>query len=152
MILALAAGVLLAPWQASAEPGFATVAVNMRAGPGTSFPVLQVIPAGARLDIVGCLSDYDWCDVSWGNARGWVAGSYLEARLDRRRVPVLRGRPPVVGFDFNRYWDDHYRGRSFYSHRDQWHSRYQGRTQGRGPGPFGPAWDTPITGETPRYR
>ena len=141
--MALLCGVLLAPLPASAESGFASVSLNLRAGPGTAFPVLLVIPAGARLDIVGCLAAYDWCDVAWGNNRGWVAGRYLQARLNRQPVPLHRRQPPVTAFDFPRYWDDHYRHRPFYQHRDryQWAPGQPVGTSGNRTDPLGPPSD-----------
>lgn len=118
--MALVIGFLLAPLPAGAESGFASASVNMRAGPGTGYPVLLVIPGGARLDIVGCLANYSWCDVSWGRTRGWVYGRYLQDRRTWRSVPLNRSRFGTTTFDFNNYWADHYRNRSFYRHRDRW--------------------------------
>ena len=68
--MALLCGTLLIPVSASAEQGFASTSVNLRAGPGTGYPVIAVIPGGARVNIVGCLSNYAWCDVAWGRNRG----------------------------------------------------------------------------------
>jgi uncharacterized protein YraI len=49
--------VLAAPATALAARGEATTNVNMRAGPGTEYPAVSLIPADARIDIHGCLKD-----------------------------------------------------------------------------------------------
>lgn len=134
--LALLCAVLLAPLPASADTGFASATVHLRAGPGTHYPIIGVIPRGSRLGILGCLSAYDWCDVTWGRERGWVSGRYLQAAMQARPVPLRRHTPPVTSFDFPRYWSDHYQSRPFYSHRD----RYQGY---RGPSMGVPGHRTP---------
>jgi uncharacterized protein YraI len=53
---------------------------NMRAGPGTNFPLVVSIPAGATGLVVGqCRSPQDrrsahpWCEVSWRGHRGWTS-------------------------------------------------------------------------------
>ena len=118
--MALLCGTLLIPVSASAEQGFASTSVNLRAGPGTGYPVIAVIPGGARVNIVGCLSNYAWCDVAWGRNRGWVYGRYLQDRATWRSAPLNRGRFGTTDFNFNNYWADHYRTRPFYQHRDRW--------------------------------
>ncbi len=123
ILLVLLCGALLVPFAASAETGFASTRVNLRAGPGTHYPVLAVVPSMASVHILGCLDGYSWCDVTWGVTRGWVSARYL--RTDRYgRSVFLRHGPPVTGFDFNNYWTSHYRDRPFYSHRDRWHPRH----------------------------
>ncbi|HEY8614524.1 MAG TPA: SH3 domain-containing protein [Roseomonas sp.] len=62
---------------ASAAPGFATGTVNLRAGPGITYPQVTVVPAGAPVEIFGCLQGYSWCDVGFGQVRGWVSANYL---------------------------------------------------------------------------
>ncbi len=128
ILLALVCGALLVPLQASADSGFSSTRVNLRAGPGTDYPVLAVVPGYAQVNIHGCLDGYSWCDVNWGVTRGWVAARYL--RLDRYgRSVYQRHGPPLTAFNFNNYWTSHYRDRPFYSHRDRWH-RYHRATMG----------------------
>lgn len=121
------------PAIADAAEGYATSNVNMRSGPSTSYPAVTVIPAGAPLEINGCLADVPWCDVSFVGGRGWVAGQYVQAVYQQRRVYVGPEyyRPlgiPTVVFNFDNYWDRYYRGRDFYRDRDRWR-------RGPGPGP-----------------
>lgn len=84
-----AAGLLmLAPAIAEAAEGYSTANVNMRAGPSTRYPAVAVIPAGSSIEIRGCLSDVNWCDVEFYGGRGWVSGQYVQALYQQRRVYV----------------------------------------------------------------
>jgi len=121
--LAVSAGAL--PAVAEAAAAFSTANVNMRSGPSTRYPAVIVVPAGSRVDIRGCMSSANWCDVAFAGYRGWVSGSYLQTTYSQRRVSVgpQYYRPlgiPTVTFSIGRYWDDHYRGRPFYRDRDRW--------------------------------
>lgn len=120
-ILALAATAMLASstW-ASAQEAFTTGDVNMRAGPGSRYPVVTTIPENREVFIHGCLSNWDWCDVSWRRNRGWVFSDYLEALYRSRRIAFDEYRSyvdiPFVRFGFG-YWDRYYRDRPWY---DDW--------------------------------
>ncbi len=121
--LAASAGGL--PAVAEAASAFSTANVNMRSGPNTQYPAVIVIPSGSRVNIQGCLSSANWCDVAFAGYRGWVSGSYLQTTYSQRRVNVgpQYYRPlgiPTVTFSIGRYWDDHYRSRPFYRDRDRW--------------------------------
>ena len=121
-----AAGLLmLAPAIAQAAEGYSTANVNMRAGPSTQYPAVAVIPAGSSVEIRGCLSDVNWCDVEFYGGRGWVSGQYVQALYQQRRVYVgpQYYRPlgiPMIRFSVNNYWDRYYRNRDFYRDRDRW--------------------------------
>jgi uncharacterized protein YraI len=112
------------PGAAAAANAYATGNVNLRAGPSTDYPVVITVSVGAPVNLHGCLSGYNWCDVSWGGTRGWVSGSYLQTVYQERRVllPAYATRVdvPVISFSFGTYWDQNYRGRSFYRDRDRW--------------------------------
>ncbi len=121
--LAVSAGGL--PAVAEAASAFSSANVNMRSGPSTRYPAVIVIPSGSRVNVQGCLSSANWCDVAYAGYRGWVSGSYLQTSYSQRRVRVAPQyyRPlgiPTVSFSIGRYWDDHYRGRPFYRDRDRW--------------------------------
>ncbi|MBY3224050.1 SH3 domain-containing protein [Rhizobium sp. 25PS6] len=121
-----AAGLLmLAPAIAQAAEGYSTANVNMRAGPSTRYPAVAVIPAGSSVEIRGCLSDVNWCDVEFYGGRGWVSGQYVQALYQQRRIYVgpQYYRPlgiPVIRFSVDNYWDRYYRNRDFYRDRDRW--------------------------------
>ena len=65
LCLGLLAGGLALPDTALAASGYTTGSVNMRTGPGVSYPRIAVIPRGAAVTIRGCVRDHRWCDVSW---------------------------------------------------------------------------------------
>jgi len=143
--VAMLAG-LAAP--ALAAPGFATGDVNLRAGPGTSYPRVVTVPRGAAVEILGCLQGYSWCDVGFNGVRGWVSANYLQSLLEERRVPLAPVAPqiglPVVTFQFGDYWRDNYRGRPWYADRDRW---------GGPPPPPRAAWrEGPPPGRGPDWR
>jgi uncharacterized protein YraI len=62
--------------------------VNMRAGPDPSYPMVAVVPPGVYVTVQGCLSDYRWCDVSFGPDRGWVFAANLQYAYENRVVPL----------------------------------------------------------------
>ncbi|WP_113503611.1 SH3 domain-containing protein [Rhizobium sp. SYY.PMSO] len=121
----LLAALVALPAVAEAAEGFATANVNMRSGPSTAYPAVTMIPVGVSLQINGCLNDTPWCDVSFYGGRGWVAGQYIQAVYQSRRIYVgpQYYRPlgiPTVVFNFDDYWGRYYRGRDFYRERDRW--------------------------------
>ncbi|KQV37325.1 hypothetical protein ASE23_01360 [Rhizobium sp. Root73] len=123
MAIAATAAAFLLPAAAQAAEGFATANVNMRSGPSTRYPAVTVIPVGTPVEIHGCLADTPWCDVSFYNGRGWVAGRYVQAQYQQRRVyvePDYYGTLgiPLVTFEIGNYWDRYYRNRDFYRERD----------------------------------
>ena len=125
--LALAATALLgAATAASAQEAFTTNDVAMRAGPGTRYPVVRMLPEDANVYIHGCLSNWDWCDVSWRRTRGWVFSDYLEAYYRNRRIDFDEYRGyvdiPFVTFGFG-YWDRYYRDRPWFDNWDRWGDR-----------------------------
>ncbi|MGI4951948.1 MAG: SH3 domain-containing protein [Janthinobacterium lividum] len=123
---------------ALAAPGFATGNVNLRAGPGTGYPQVVVVPNSAPVEIFGCLQGYGWCDVGFNGVRGWVSAGYLQYAYQGRRVPfanyTAQAGVPVVAFRFGDYWGEHYRDRPWFADQDRWGGPR------RGPG-FGPAGD-----------
>ena len=133
--LTLSLGATL-PSVADAAPGFATGNVNMRSGPSTQYPRITTLPEGVRVDIRGCMTSRNWCDVVWRGYRGWVSASYLQSTYSQRRVPVgpRYYRPlgiPSITFSIDRYWRDHYRDRDFYRDRDRWRDRDSWRDRDR---------------------
>lgn len=123
--VAVAGLFVLAPVIAQAAEGYSTANVNMRAGPSTRYPAVAVIPAGSSVEIRGCLSEVNWCDVEFYGGRGWVSGQYVQALYQQRRIYVgpQYYRPlgiPVIRFSVDNYWDRYYRNRDFYRQRDRW--------------------------------
>ena len=118
---------VMAPGAASAASAIATTNVNLRAGPSTAYPAVNVVAAGTGVHVFGCLGNRSWCDVNYHGQRGWMSSNYLAFMDGGRRYVGTRAvtalRAPVVTFSFGSYWDNHYRGRPFYLDRDRWERR-----------------------------
>jgi len=105
------------------ETAYTTSSVTLEAGPATDYPAVGTFGAGTPVTLYGCLDGYNWCDVSYQDARGWVDGQALAYPYEDQRVPIAVYGPelslPVVSFTFGSYWDDHYRGRPFFTERER---------------------------------
>lgn len=112
------------PAQAAAPNGYPVTNVNLRAGPGTDYPVIVTVQGRAPIAILGCLADYGWCDVIFQNARGWMRSIYLAGFYQGYYYPLRDYAPRlgyrVVSFDIGTYWDSYYRDRPFYGERPRW--------------------------------
>ena len=75
-LAAALAGVLVAG-PAFAIRGYSTAHLNLRAGPGTQYPVVGVMEYNVRSDITGCLADYSWCSINVAGLSGWASAEYL---------------------------------------------------------------------------
>jgi len=110
-----------------AADGYVISDVNLRAGPGTDYPSITVIPKWTGLQVQGCVDGYSWCDVQVGPDRGWVYGQYLEFMRGNEPVFIEDSGPqlgiPIVTFSVATYWDSYYRTRPWYSRRAYWVSR-----------------------------
>ena len=87
-----------APLAANAQRAWAINGADIFAGPGPDYPVVARLAPGVGLRINGCLSDYQWCDVSFGPNRGWAyAGDLGYAENFAEFLAVAAGpahRPP----------------------------------------------------------
>lgn len=124
-MLALGVGFgLILPALASAQTAFTTRAVHLRAGPDKEYPLVTTIPAGAPVEVAGCVNDWSWCDVTVGPDRGWAYATGLVYPYEGRRVSVYDSGAsfgwPVVAYDPGIYWDSYYRGRPWYGRRTYW--------------------------------
>jgi uncharacterized protein YraI len=117
--LLLGALALAAPRTASAQELAYSVpgSTNVRAGPGTQFPVVARVRGGVEIYVFGCLSDRAWCDVQVYETRGWMSSRRLEFVYGGSRVLVPEYYSyfdaPIISFNFG-YWDRHYRHRPWY--------------------------------------
>ena len=125
-VAALIAGLLLPAQAMAAYEAYTRVDLNLRVGPDTSYGVIDVIPQGEPVVVLGCLEDWFWCDIEWFGLRGWVAASYLVQPGTSVYLPQLAPRLglPIIGFSFFTYHDRHYRDRPWYKKR---HGRWRGR-------------------------
>src|SRR5215210_9138648 len=77
-LMASVAAVAVPSTGLAARPnGYPVTNVNLRAGPGTDYPVIVTVPARAPISILGCLADYAWCDSIFEGNRGWMRSIYL---------------------------------------------------------------------------
>lgn len=75
--LTLGAGTLVVSTVATATTAMtATAAVNLRSGPGTSFPILAVLAKGQTVQASGTVTN-GWYQVTVADRTGWVYKSYL---------------------------------------------------------------------------
>lgn len=115
----------------AAASGYTTVDLNLRTGPDTGFPVVDVIPEGDEVYVKGCLRDESWCDVRWDGTRGWVYSEYIafDYRGDYALLPDIGLSAfsiPIIAFAASDYWRRHYVGRPWYRDRYRWY-RYKVR-------------------------
>ncbi len=121
-------------WGSHTAAGFMIRQAYVRAGPDVRYPRVGLARARSRVIIHGCLRDWSWCDISTrrGNragSRGWVVSQHIASLYRGRQQPLdsyaSRIGIGVLGFNFNRYWDDNYRTQPFYGQRDGWERQYR---------------------------
>jgi uncharacterized protein YraI len=109
------------------ENAYVSADVHLRAGPAREYPTVALLRPGVTISVVGCLSDYAWCDVVIGPDRGWVYGGYIVYPYQGTYVPVISYGPmigiSVVTFSLGMYWDEYYRARPWYPQRERWIAR-----------------------------
>lgn len=66
--------------------------LNVRAGPGSQYPVIGVLAAGQSATLEGCLANSKWCTIAEANGRGWVYSDYVTANFGGNMI-VLTRRP-----------------------------------------------------------
>lgn len=49
--------------------------LNLRRAPGTRYGVIDTLPAGADVNVIGCTGN--WCRVDWQGEVGYASASYL---------------------------------------------------------------------------
>jgi uncharacterized protein YraI len=74
--LVAAASLLILPSAALAVDAAATVDLNVRAGPSTSYGVVDTLDAGEVVQVGECASN-GWCYVFQTGHNGWVSSNYL---------------------------------------------------------------------------
>ena len=100
---------------ALADDGYVTGTVTMYAGPDMSYPAVDTIPAGEPVAIEGCDDGYGWCDVIWGEDRGWIPGNYIQYEYNDQPVLLPAYAAvigiPIVTFAIADYWGRYYHNR-----------------------------------------
>jgi len=124
-LLAAAATVLMLAGTAaaSAATAYASTTVNVRAGAGTGYPVVDVLRAGERVEVDYCKGA--WCAVETRGADGWVNANYLGSGRE------------YDDYDDEDYYDDYDDGPDFViiqpRSRVHYWPRYQSRACVGGP-------------------
>ena len=71
------AALVLSSAVAAAAPALAESNVNVRAGPGTNYPVVDRMQTGERVNVDRCIPGFSWCHVQRNGADGWVTATSL---------------------------------------------------------------------------
>ena len=133
-VLTAAASLAVCGAALAQERARVTSELNMRAGPSTEFPVVDVLPANGRVDVYGCVRGYSWCDVIFRGERGWVSSSFLNFYRGGTYIAFDRYRTyaevPIISFSVGSYWGSHYRGRNWYGNRDRFVNVWRGGGDG----------------------
>jgi uncharacterized protein YraI len=123
-LLGAAGFLLLSTGIAAAAPAQVMTDLNVRAGQGTNYPVIGVLPAGSVVDVSGCGDG--WCYVR--GAGGFASAAYLNPAGGPYAYsgPVVVPGPyyepyyydpgPAIGFGFGFGRFDHYRDRHYRHH------------------------------------
>ncbi|MCG5073270.1 SH3 domain-containing protein [Paraburkholderia tagetis] len=125
------ATVCMAAAMAFAAPGvraqtraYTSEPVELFAGPSDEYPVVSELGPNVPVTVMGCVSDYTWCDVALPDLRGWVYGGYLSYPYQGAYVPLTGYGAaiglPIVSFSIGAYWGSFYRDRPWYGDRDRW--------------------------------
>jgi len=73
-----------------------STALNFREGPDTTFPVIQGLKEGDKLNVVGQIDSCSWLKVILENgATGWVSGNatLVDLKVDCKTIPIANFRP-----------------------------------------------------------
>jgi SH3 domain-containing protein len=137
---------------AAAAPATVRSSANVRAGPGTNYPVVATLPPGSVVDVEGCTGS--WCQVE----QGYVARSLLRLA----GTPPAVAAAPVYQEEQTYFYDDdpsYYPGYAYGPGvgiyvPPRWHRRHPGwhRPPGwAGRPPRGPGWagNPPAGGPPP---
>jgi uncharacterized protein YraI len=87
-----AASMLFATTASAATMASAVTDLNLRAGPGPNYQIVDVIDANGEVTLEGCLEQANWCQVSWNGQQGWAYGEYLTTQLNGNVVAVYPNR------------------------------------------------------------
>ena len=85
------------------------------------------LPAGATVNVLGCIDGWRWCDVAAGFNRGWVFGQFLAISYQSQPIVIMNSGGwlgvPLITFSVGSYWDLHYRNRPWWNQRSYWANR-----------------------------
>ncbi len=140
---------------AAAQNAATTESVDVYAGPDPSYPQVARLQSDTPVQVMGCLNDWSWCDVRFGEAdRGWLYAPAISYDYQGGYVPLYRYAPglgiPVVAFSLDSYWGSYYHNRPWYGRRAEYmhrdvshHQRPSGPPPSAGPPPREARMDKP---------
>jgi uncharacterized protein YraI len=109
LIIATLAAALWVPSAAQAQilTAITTTTFALRAGPAANYPHVFLLERGTPVAVHSCRPEWNWCEVSYGNVRGWLPGGYLTTAYQGTNVPIpdLGARLGVAIIPFS--FDDH---------------------------------------------
>ncbi|MWD29247.1 DUF1236 domain-containing protein [Aquicoccus sp. SCR17] len=91
---ALLATMTAAPVAAAVDAN-ATTDLNLRAGPGPQFEVVDVIANEGAVTVEACNESGQWCRVSYEDQTGWAYSPYLTATVKEEPVYVSESLPEL---------------------------------------------------------
>jgi len=126
---------LVATSTAMASSALVTTDLNLRVSPDTRYRPITVLPAGAIVDVRGCVRSYSWCRVSWRGYDGWAYSRYLANQDGRYRrdfdnyavsigIPIIAGIIIGSALSDRHHYDRHYRTYDRRDHRWDRRDRY----------------------------
>lgn len=142
--VAIAAGIVIlaSAGSALASPAVVTSNVNVRAGPGTSYGVVDIVRRGEFVDLVGC--QYAWCYVDKYGSEGWISAAFVDLSSAAQRPAVGHGfnilEPPPPSRHVPSYSRPYEAGRGAYgAGRGEWERErdWRGRDDWNDPDPWG---------------
>jgi uncharacterized protein YraI len=117
-------GLLMLAGIGAANAAVVTGDLNLRSGPGTGYRVIDTMPAGSYVDVVGCTGS--WCQVQFGGITGYASASYLGGGGDSYAAAPVYVEPPI-------YSGPYYAGPAFgfgFGYGSGWHRGWHGRYHG----------------------
>lgn len=73
----------------------ATTDLNLRAGPGPNFEIVDVIAGDDTVTVSSCLETANWCEVTYNGTTGWAYGNYLNTQVNGESVVLYENREAV---------------------------------------------------------
>lgn len=97
-------GLLLVAGASAANAAVVSGDLNLRSGPGTGYRVIDTMPAGSYVDVLGCTGS--WCEVQFGGMTGYASASYLGGGASAYAAAPVYVEPPI-------YSEPYYAGPAF---------------------------------------
>ena len=138
---------------AAAQNAITAGPADLRAGPDPTYPVVARLEADTPVQVMGCLDDWSWCDVSLEDTRGWLYAPAITYGYEGGYVPLYSYAPalgiPVETFSLDDYWGRYYHERPWFAERDDWRHRAPRHERPPGPPPSASPPPRPMRADRP---